>query len=137
MTFTTLITIDKHTFRVRKDNKRKIESDDDDDVKFIKQTPTHPRDTFARRSKQNNNNEVRKSKRLAKKQKGRVVMPTGALLAAGKIKRKYLNKGERTKKILKHEKRLNNVAKKLKDPKRVKKLNLWIRDNIKRELIDG
>ena len=64
-------------------------------------------------------------------------MPTGALLAAGKIKRKYLNKGERTKKLLKHEKRPNNVAKKLKDPKRVKKLNLWIRDNIKRELIDG
>ena len=26
------------TFRVRKDNKIKIESDDDDDVKFIKQT---------------------------------------------------------------------------------------------------
>ena len=44
-------------------------------------------------------------------------MPTGALLAAGKIKRKYLNKGERTKKLLKHEKTLNNIAKKLKDPK--------------------
>ena len=90
------------TFRVRKDNEIKIESDDDDDddddVKFIKQTPTHPRDRLERRSKQGNNNEVRKSKRLAKKQKGRVVMPTGALLAAGKIKRKYLNKGERTKK---------------------------------------
>ena len=85
------------TFRVRKDNKIKIESDDDG-IKFIKQIPTHPRDRLARRSKQSNNNEVRKSKRLAKKQKGRVVMPTGALLAAGKIKRKYLNKGERTKK---------------------------------------
>ena len=123
-------------FRVRKDNKIKIESDDDG-IKFIKQIPTHPRDRLARRSKQSNNNEVRKSKRLAKKQKGRVVMPTGALLAADKIKRKYLNKGGRTKKMLKHEKRLNNVAKKLKDPKRVKKLNLWIRDNIKHELIDG
>ena len=122
------------TFRVRKDNKMKIEIDDDDN-KFIKQTPTHRRDRLARRSKQNNNNEVRKSKRLAKKQKGRVVMPTGALLAVGKIKKKYLNKGERTKKLLKHEKRLNNVAKKLKDPKRVKKLNLWIRDKIKRELM--
>ena len=44
-------------------------------------------------------------------------MPTGALLAAGKVKWKYLNKGERTKKLLKHEKRLNNVAKKLKDQK--------------------
>ena len=110
------------TFRVRKDNKIKIESDDDD-VKFIKQTLTHQRDRLARRSKQNNNNGVRKSKRLAKKQKGRVVMLTGALLAAGKIKSKYLNRGERTKTLLKHEKRLNNVAKKLKDTERVKKLN--------------
>ena len=83
----------------------------------MKQTPTHPRDRLELKSKQNNNNEVRKSKRLAKKQKRRVVMPTGALLAAGKIKRKYLNKGERTKKLLKHEKTLNNIAKKLKDPK--------------------
>ena len=58
-----------YTFWVRNDNKIKIESDDDDDVKFIKQTPTHPRDRLARRSKQNNNNEVRKSKGLAKKQK--------------------------------------------------------------------
>ena len=57
------------TFRVRKDNKIKIESGDDDDVKFIKQSPTHPRDRLAQRSKQNNNNEVRKSKRLAKKTK--------------------------------------------------------------------
>ena len=63
-------------------------------------------------------------------------MPTSALLAAGKIKRKYLNKGERIKKLLKHEKTLNNLAKKLKDQKTGKKLNLWIRDNIKRELID-
>ena len=126
------------TFRVRKDNKIKIESnDDDDDVKFIKKTPNHLQDRLARRSKQNNNNEVRKSKRLAKKQKGGVVMPTGALLAAGTIKRKYLNKGEQTKKLLKLEKRLNNVAKKLKDPKRVKKLHPWIRDNIKRELTNG
>ena len=80
--------------RARKDYEIKIESDDDD-VKFIKQTPTHLRDRLAQRLKQNNNNEVRKSKRLAKKQKGRVVMPAGALLAAGKVKRKYL-KGERT-----------------------------------------
>ena len=105
------------TFRVKKD-KMKIESNyDDDDFIFIKQTSTHPRDRLARRPKQNNNKEVRKSKRLAKNKKGRVVMPTGALLAAGKVKRKYLNKGERTKKLLKREKRLNNVAKKLKDPK--------------------
>ena len=119
------------TFRVRKDNKIKIESDDDD-VKFIKQTPTHSRDRLARRSKQNNSNEVRKSKRLAKNQKGRVVYWLQA-----KLKGNILIKGERTKKLLKHEKRLNSVAKKLKDPKRVKKLNLWKRDNIKRELIDG
>ena len=66
-----------------------------------------------------------------KKQKGRVVMPKSALLAADKIKRKYLNKRVRTKKLMKHEKRLNNIVKKLKDPNRVKKLNLWIRDNIK------
>ena len=46
------------TFMVRKDNKIKIESDDDDN-KFIKQTPTLLRDRLARRSKQNNNNEVR------------------------------------------------------------------------------
>ena len=80
----------RDTFRARNDNKIKIESDDDDDVKFIKQTPTHPRDRLARRSKQNNNNEARKSKGLAKKQKSRVVMPTCALLAGGKIKKKYL-----------------------------------------------
>ena len=124
------------TFRVIKDNEIKIESDDDDDdVEFVKQTPTHPRDSLVGRSKQNND-EVRNSKRLAKKQKGRVVMPTSALLAAGKIKSKYLNKGERTKEWLKHEKTLNNLAKKLKDQKTVKKLNLWIRDNIQRELID-
>ena len=85
------------SFRVRKDNKIKIESDDDYDIKFIKQTPTHSRDRLARRSKQINNNEVRKSKLLAKIQKRRVVMPTGVLLAAGKIKRKYLNKGENQK----------------------------------------
>ena len=98
------------TFRVRKDNKIKIESNDDD-IEFIKQTPCHPRDRLARRSKQSKTkflkeiatkprerlaSEVRRSKRLAKKQKrkSRVIMPTGALLAAGKIKRKYRNKRE-------------------------------------------
>ena len=40
------------TFRVRKDNKIKIKSDDDDDVKFMKQTPTHPRDRLIKTKQQ-------------------------------------------------------------------------------------
>lgn len=126
----------------------------DDVIEFIKQSPSYPRDRLALRSKQSEakflkeiatqpreslSSEVKRSKRLAKKQKRRgiVIMPTDALLAAGKIKRKYCNKREKTKKLLRHEKRLENVARKPEDPERVKKLDLWIRNNIKRELING
>ena len=133
------------TFRVRKDSKIKIESDDDE-IEFIRQTLSHPRDRLTCKSRQQVRprerlaSEVRRSKRLAKKQRGEkapVIVPTGALLAAGKIKIKHRNKRERTKKLLTHQKRLENVPKKLQDPDRVKKLDHWIRDNIKRELANG
>ena len=47
-------------------------------------------------------------------------MPTGALLAPGKIKRKYAKnrKKEKTKKLLKPNKELSETAKKLRDPEK-------------------
>ena len=68
----------------------------------MKTTPSHPRDRLACK--------VRRSKRLANKkaevketETRPVIMATGALLAAGKIKRKYAKnrKRNKTKKLLK------------------------------------
>ena len=83
----TLLTTD--SIRVRKDHKIKINDDSDNDIEFFKKAPSHRRDRLARK--------VRKSKRLANKKVreskiGSVIMPTGALLAAGKIKNKYAKK---------------------------------------------
>ena len=55
-------------------------------LSFLKKTPSHPRNRLARK--------VRRSKRLTNKKvtesdTGLVIMPMGALLIAGKIKRKY------------------------------------------------
>ena len=84
------------SFRVRKDNKIKIQDDSDNDLKFLKTTPSHPRDRLARK--------VRRSKCLGNKkaevretETRPVIMPTGALLAAGKIKRKYAKNRKRNK----------------------------------------
>ena len=76
-------------FRIRKDNKIKINDDSNNNIEFLKKTPSHPRDRSAHK--------VRKSKRLANKKvreskTGPVIIPTGTLLAAGKIKRKYQKK---------------------------------------------
>ena len=77
------------SFRVRKDDKIKINDDSENDIEFFKETPSHPRDRLAhkvRRSKRLANKKVRKS------ETGLVIMPKDALLAAGKIKRKYAKK---------------------------------------------
>ena len=69
---------------------------------------------------------------------GSVVMPTGSLLAAGKIKRKY-TKGRKNairKKLLKQDKELSKRIRKTKDPEKRKELELWMHDNIKQELIN-
>ena len=77
------------SLRVRKDNKIKINDDSGNDILFLKKTPSHPRDRLAHK--------VRRSKRLANKKvresvTGPVIMPTSALLAEGKVKRKYAKK---------------------------------------------
>ena len=78
------------SLRVRKDNKIKINNDSGNDILFFKKShPSHPRDRLAHK--------VRRSKRLANKKvresvTGPVIMPTNALLAAGKVKRKYAKK---------------------------------------------
>ena len=67
-----------------------------------------------------------------------VVMPTGSLLAAGKIKRKYTKcrKNAIRKKLLKQDKELSKRIRKTKDPEKRKELELWMHDNIKHELIN-
>ena len=65
---------------------------------------------------------------------GLVVMPTGALLAAGKSKKKYA-KNAVTKKLFKLDKELSKNARRTRDPEKRKALELWICDNIKKELI--
>ena len=64
-------------------------------------------------------------------------MPTGALLAASKIKRKYAKRAKDTitKKLLKQDKELNKKIKTAKDPEKRKALELWVHDNIKKEII--
>ena len=39
------------TFKLKKDNKIKINDDSGEDIKFLKQTLSHPRDRLARQSK--------------------------------------------------------------------------------------
>ena len=67
-----------------------------------------------------------------------VVMSTGSLLAAGKIKRKYTKcrKNAIRKKLLKQDKELSKRIRKTKDPEKRKELELWMHDNIKHELIN-
>ena len=77
------------SLRVRKDNKIKINDNSGNDILFFKKTPSHPRDRLAHK--------VRRSKRLANKKVREsvtepVIMPTSAVLAAGKVKRKYAKK---------------------------------------------
>ena len=61
---------------LKKDNKLKINSDE---LEFLKQIPIHQRDRLTRK---------------IKKRRSKCVMPTGALLAAGKTKRKYARAGK-------------------------------------------
>ena len=84
---------------------------------FLKKTPSHPGNRLACK--------VKRSKRLANKkvresETGPVIMPTSALLAPGKIKRKYEKnrKKEKTKKLLKPNKELSETARKLRDPEK-------------------
>ena len=65
-------------------------------------------------------------------------MPTGRLLATGKIKRKYAKnrKNTITKKLLKQDKELSKRIRRARDPEKRKALELWARDNIKQELIN-
>ena len=117
------------SFKLKKDNEIKI---NDSEVEFLKQIPSHPHDRLAHQIKK------RRSKRVANKKArktvtGSVVMSTGALLAASKIKRKY---AKSRKKLLKQDKELSKRIRKTKDPEKRKELELWMRDNIKRELIN-
>ena len=126
--------IEKQTFFKLKKDKIKI---NDNEVEFLKQTLSHPHDRLAREIKK------RRSKHVVKKKErkavtGLVVMPTGVLLAAGKIKRKYA-KGRKNairKKLLKQDKKLSKRIRKTKDPEKRKELELWMCDNIKQELIN-
>ena len=122
------------SFKLKKDNKIKI---NDDAVEFLKQTSIHPRGRLAREIKK------RRQKRVANKKErktvtGSVVVPTGTLLAAGKIKRKYAKsrKDAIRKKLLKQDKELSKRIRKTKDPEKRKELELWMHDNIKQELIN-
>ena len=67
-------------------------------------------------------------------------MPTGVLPAAGKIKRKYAKKNrkkDKTKKLLKQVKNLVKQQGKQEIQRQKKKaLELWMCDNIKKELIE-
>ena len=78
------------SFKLKKDGKIKI---NDDEVEFLKQTPSHPCDRLAceikkRRSKRVVNKKERKTVTVS------VVMPTGTLLAAVKIKRNMRRAGK-------------------------------------------
>ena len=121
---------------IKKDNKIKLNNDNGDDIKFLKQTPSHQRDRLVRKIKK------RRSKRIANKKvretkTGQVVVPIGALLAASKIKRKYAKRAKNTitKKLLKQDKELSKKTKTARDPEKRKALELWVHDNIKKEII--
>ena len=126
--------IKQHTFRLKKDNKIKINDDSGDDAKFLKQTTSHPRDRLARKTKKRTSTRLA-NKKVRETETGLVVMPTGALLAAGKIKRKYA-KNAVTKKLFKLDKELSKNVRRTRDPEKRKALELWMRDNIKKELIN-
>ena len=122
------------SFKLKKDNKIKI---NENEVELLKQTTSHSHERLAREIKK------RRSKCVANKKErktvtGSVVMSTGALLAAGKIKGKYAKdrKNAIRKKLLKQYKELSKRIKKKKDPEKRKELELWMRDNIKRELLN-
>ena len=84
----------------------------------------------------------RRSKRVANKKErktvtGSVVMPMGALLAAGEIKTKYAKGRENAmRKLLKQDKELSQRIRKTKDPEKRKELDLWMCGNIKGELFN-
>ena len=69
---------------------------------------------------------------------GPVVMPTGALLAASKIKRKSAKSAKIavTKILLKLDKELSKKVRRTRDPEKRKAPELWMRDSIKKELIN-
>ena len=66
----------------------------------MKQTPSHPHDSLAHQIKKRRSKHVA-NKKARKTVTGSVVMSTGALLAASKIKRKY---AKSRKKLLKQDK---------------------------------
>ena len=108
------------SFRVRKDNKIKINNDSDNDIEFVKKTPSHPPNRLARK--------VRRSKRLASKkvresETGPVIMPTSALWLHVKLKEKTQKnrKKDKTKKLLKQNKELSEIARKIRDPEKKKR----------------
>ena len=121
------------SFKLKKYNKIKINYDE---VEFLNQTLSHPRDMLVREIKK------RRSKCVANKKErktvtGSVVMPMGALLAAGKIKTKYAKGRENAmRKLLKQDKELSQRIRKTKDPEKRKELDLWMRGNIKGELFN-
>ena len=130
------IMIEQQTLKLKKDNIIKINNDSGGDIKFLKQTPSYRRDRLRRKIKK------RKSKRIANKKAretktGPVVMPTSALLAVSKIKRKYAKSAGNTttKKLLKQDKELSKKIKRTRVPDKRKALELLARGNIKKELI--
>ena len=125
------------TFRLKKDHKIKINDDSGDDVKFLKQTPSHPCDRLACKTKKRRSTHLA-NKKVRETETGPVVMPTGALLAVSKIKRKYAKSAKNavTKKLLKLDKELSKKVRRTRDPEKRKALELWMHDNIKKELIN-
>ena len=121
------------SFKLKKDNKIKINYDE---VELLNQTLSHPRDMLVREIKK------RRSKRVANKKErktvtGSVVIPMGALLAAGEIKTKYAKGRENAmRKLLKQDKELSQRTRKTKDPEKRKELDLWMCGNIKGELFN-
>ena len=77
------------------------------------------------------------NKKASETKTGPVVMPTGALLAASKIKAKYAKSAKNviTKKLLKQDKELSKKIKRTRDPEKRKARELWVHGNIKTKLI--
>ena len=125
------------TCRLKKDNKITINDDSGDDAKFLKQTPSYPRDRLACKTKKRRSTRLA-NKKLRQTETDQVVIPTVTLLAVAKIERKYAKtaKNAVTKKLLKLVKELSKKVKRTRDPEKRKALELWMRDNIKKELIN-
>ena len=123
-----------------------ISSDSEDEVTYTKTTTSHPRDRLTVKIKEqekqaivvgDNDDEMYCKQKGERTKTGPVVMPTGALLAASKIKRKYAKSAKNTitKKLLKQDKELSKKIKRTRDLEKRKALELWVHGNIKTELI--